>query len=266
MHTHRHTHVHMLTHTCTCAHRQSTQSPHAHIHTRGGTQPTCSHTHGGTQSPHAHTHTHGGMHGAHALIHTQACTEPTCSHGGTQRALVLTCTRRPHMAGCLPPAGGSHPATLFARAPAARTQKRGHLGRVPMLGDNCGILSPELTAARLSEELTVFLETLTCGHFTAVLLQLNGQHEGRPLSCVHHLWTQNCDPRGLCCREQSTQMCVWGLGWGLRVCIGTPHALSRCSAPSLGHPDEGGVDGMAIRAGVFMDAMNPILRVSSEPT
>lgn len=133
MHTHRHTHVHMLTHTCTCAHIQSTQSPHAHIHTRGGTQPTCSHTYTEAHTAHmlTHTHTHGGMRGAHALIHTQACTEPTCSHGGTQRALVLTCTRRPHMAGCLPPAGGSHPATLFARAPAARTQKRGAPGQSP---------------------------------------------------------------------------------------------------------------------------------------
>ena len=81
-----------------------------------------------------------------------------------------------------------------------------------MLGDTCGISSPKPTAARLSEELAVFLETLTCGHFPIVLLQLNGQREGRPLDYVHHLWTQNCDPRGLCCREQSTRVCGGGRG------------------------------------------------------
>lgn len=59
-----------------------------------------------------------------------------------------------------------------------------------MLGDTCGISSPKPTAACLSEELAVFPETLTCGHFPIVLLQLNGQREGRPLDYVHHLWTQ----------------------------------------------------------------------------
>ena len=197
--------THIGIHTCICscmctrAHTQSTQSPHAHIPARGG-----------TQRAHVLTHTPGGMHGAHVLIHTRARTEPMRSRGGTHGALVLTCTRRPHMAGCFPPAGGSHPATLSARAPAARTQKRGQLGRAPMLGDTYGISSPKPTAARLSEELAVFLETLTCGHFPIVLLQLNGQCEGRPLDYVHHLWTQNCNPRGLCCREQSTRVCVGG--------------------------------------------------------
>lgn len=225
------------------------------------------HIHGGTHSPHAHTHTHTEAcvehmhsythrHAQSPRVHMEAHKEPSCSHA--HAGPIWLAASHQLEARTLPP---------FLPGPQQQELKNGgHLGRVPMLGDNCGILSPELTVARLSEELAVFLEILTCGHFPVVLLQLNGQHEGRPLSCVHHLWTQNCDPRGLCCREQSTQMCVWGLGWGLRVCIGTPHALSRCSAPSLGHPDEGGVDGMAIRAGVFMDAMNPILRVSSEPT
>lgn len=257
----------MLTHTCTCAHIQSTQSPHAHIHTRGGTQPTCSHTYTEAHTAHMLTHTHTEAcvehmhsythrHAQSPRVHMEAHKEPSCSHA--HAGPIWLAASHQLEARTLPP---------FLPGPQQQELKNGgHLGRVPMLGDNCGILSPELTVARLSEELAVFLEILTCGHFPVVLLQLNGQHEGRPLSCVHHLWTQNCDPRGLCCREQSTQMCVWGLGWGLRVCIGTPHALSRCSAPSLGHPDEGGVDGMAIRAGVFMDAMNPILRVSSEPT
>ena len=168
-----------------------------YLHVEAHREPMCSHTHTEACMEPMYSYTHG-----HA--------EPMRSRGGTHGALVLTCTRRPHMAGCFPPAGGSHPATLSARAPAARTQKRGQLGRAPMLGDTYGISSPKPTAARLSEELAVFLETLTCGHFPIVLLQLNGQCEGRPLDYVHHLWTQNCNPRGLCCREQSTRVCGGG--------------------------------------------------------
>lgn len=132
-----HTDIHICTcsHMCTCAHTQSTHRVHvltymhveAHREPRHShTQPTCSHTciwkHAWSPCTHTYTGIHGGMHGA----------------------LMLKCTRRPHKAGCLPPAGGLHPATLSARAPAARTQKQGHRGGAPMLGATCGILSRQL--------------------------------------------------------------------------------------------------------------------------
>ena len=47
------------------------------------------------------------------------------------------------------------------------------------------------------------------------------------------------------------------MGQGLWVCIGTPHALSRCSAPSPGHLSEGAVDGTAVRAGVSHGGHEP---------
>ena len=62
-----------------------------------------------------------------------------------------------------------------------------------------------------------------------------------------------------CAAGNRAHVCVGGGrgGQGLWVCIGTPHALSRCSALSPGHLSEGGVDGTAVRAGVSHGGHEP---------
>lgn len=49
--------------------------------------------------------------------------------------------------------------------------------------------------------LAAVLKRLTLGDLAIVLLQLNAQLQRRPWGHLHHLWTQNHHPRGLCCKQ-----------------------------------------------------------------
>lgn len=177
----------MCLHTCTWRH---TESPGTHTHRAH----VLSHTHmeACMEPMHSNTHRHTWRHARspHAHMHTQA---PPVRLAASRQLEART------LPSFLP---GPQQQELKDGAPRRSPDARSHLRHL------------ESTVARFSEELAVFLETLTRGHFPIVLLQLNGQREGRPLGCVHHLWTQNHDPCGLCCREQSTRVCVGGWGGG----------------------------------------------------
>lgn len=132
MHTHAYTRAYAHTHVHTCSH---TESMLTYLHVEAHREPRHSHT----QSPHAHTHTEV-MHGAHVFIHTSGIHRAhalTWRHAWSPR---VTCTRRPHMAGCFPPAEAR---TLppFLPGPQQQELKRGQLGRAPMLGDTCASVS-----------------------------------------------------------------------------------------------------------------------------
>lgn len=145
---------------CTRAH---TQSPHAHIPARGGTQRAqdwaphkahmLTHTHTEACMEPMYSYTHG--HAQSPCAYMEARWSPPCSHAHAGLIWLAAALASWRLAPC-------HP---FCQGPSSKNSKTGaawqelHVGRHSMASR---LLS---TAARLSEELAVFLETLTCGHF-----------------------------------------------------------------------------------------------------